>query len=44
MEHTAIKINKGRILMNKLTDWIKRHQVSAFFIIAFAITWGLEFS
>jgi hypothetical protein len=30
--------------MNKLTDWIKRHQVAAFFIIAFAITWGLMFS
>jgi membrane protease YdiL (CAAX protease family) len=30
--------------LNKLTDWIKRHQVTAFFIIAFAITWGLGFS
>lgn len=30
--------------MNKLTDWIKRHQVAAFFIITFAITWGLGFS
>jgi membrane protease YdiL (CAAX protease family) len=27
--------------MNKLTDWIKQHQVAAFFIITFAITWGL---
>jgi membrane protease YdiL (CAAX protease family) len=37
---------KGRAvdLMNKLTDWIKRHQVAAFFLIAFAITWGLGFS
>jgi uncharacterized protein len=30
--------------MNKLTDWIKHHQVAAFFIITFAITWGLGFS
>ncbi len=30
--------------MKKLTDWIKRHQVVAFFIITFAITWGLGFS
>ncbi len=30
--------------MNKLTDWIKRHQVAAYFIITFAITWGLGFS
>jgi len=30
--------------MNKLTDWIKRHQIAAFFIITFAITWGLGFS
>ena len=30
--------------MNKLTDWIKSHQATAFFIIAFAITWGLGFS
>ena len=30
--------------MNKLTDWIKRHQVAAFFIITFAISWGLGFS
>jgi hypothetical protein len=26
--------------MNKLTVWIKRHQVAAFFLLAFAITWG----
>jgi membrane protease YdiL (CAAX protease family) len=30
--------------MNKLTNWIKRHQIIAFFILAFAITWGLGFS
>lgn len=30
--------------MHKLTGWIKRHQIAAFFIIAFAITWGLGFS
>ena len=30
--------------MNKLTYWIKGHQITAFFIITFAITWGLGFS
>ena len=30
--------------MNKLTHCIKSHQVTAFFIITFAITWGLGFS
>jgi membrane protease YdiL (CAAX protease family) len=30
--------------MTKLTGWIKRHQITAFFIITFAITWGLGFS
>ena len=30
--------------MIKLTDWIKRHQVVAFFIITYAISWGLGFS
>jgi membrane protease YdiL (CAAX protease family) len=30
--------------MKKLTDWIKRHQVLAFFIITYTITWGLGFS
>ncbi len=30
--------------MNKLTTWIKRHQIAAFFLITFAITWGLGFS
>ena len=27
--------------MKKITDWIRRHQVAAFFIISFAITWPL---
>jgi hypothetical protein len=26
--------------MNKLTEWIKQHQVAVFFLLAFAITWG----
>ena len=30
--------------MNKLTKWIRGHQVIAFFILTFAITWGLGFS
>ena len=30
--------------MNKLINWIKSHQVAAFFIITFTITWGLGFS
>ncbi len=30
--------------MNGLTDLIKKHQVTAFFIITFAITWGLGFA
>jgi len=30
--------------MNKLTLWIESHPVTAFFIITFAITWGLGFS
>lgn len=30
--------------MNKVTCWVKQHQVAAFYIIAFAITWGLGFS
>ena len=30
--------------MKKLIEWIKRHQVVAFFIITFSITWGLGFS
>ncbi len=31
-------------VMNKLAHWIKSHQVTAFFILTFAITWGLGFS
>lgn len=30
--------------MKKLKNWIKDHQVTAFFFMAFAITWGLGFS
>jgi uncharacterized protein len=30
--------------MNTLINWIKKHQVTSFFIITFAITWGLGFS
>jgi membrane protease YdiL (CAAX protease family) len=30
--------------LNHLADWIRRHQVVAFFILTFAITWGLGFS
>ena len=30
--------------MNHLANWIRRHQIVAFFIITFAITWGLGFS
>ncbi len=30
--------------MNKLIDWIKNHQVAAFFFVTFTITWGLGFS
>jgi membrane protease YdiL (CAAX protease family) len=26
--------------MNKITDWIKRHQIAAFFLLTFLITWG----
>lgn len=29
--------------MYKLIEWIKHHQVAAFFVITFAITWGLGF-
>jgi uncharacterized protein len=38
------KAEEGSNLMNKLTHWIKDHQVIAFFILTFAITWGLGFS
>jgi membrane protease YdiL (CAAX protease family) len=30
--------------MKNIADWIRRHQVTAFFIITFAITWGFGFS
>jgi hypothetical protein len=30
--------------MKRLTDWIKGHQIISFFVITFAITWGLGFS
>lgn len=30
--------------MKKFTDWIKSHQLVAFFVITFVITWGLGFS
>ena len=30
--------------MDKFIDWIKRHQLAAFYILAFAISWGLGFS
>jgi len=30
--------------MNRLANWIRRHQIIAFFVITFAITWGLGFS
>ena len=30
--------------MNYLADWIRRHPITAFFAITFAITWGFGFS
>src|SRR5512136_589432 len=30
--------------MNKIVNWIRMHQVIVFFILTFAITWGLGFS
>ncbi len=36
--------NKKNRLMIELAGWIKRHPVVAFFIITFAITWGLGLS
>ena len=30
--------------MNKLTNWIRNHQLIAFFLIVFTISWGLGFS
>ena len=31
-------------MMNKAVNWVREHQVIAFFVIAFVITWGLGFS
>ena len=31
-------------IMNKPSNWIKDHQVTAFFMVTFAISWGLGFS
>jgi hypothetical protein len=36
--------HKGKDWKKKLTDWIRKHQVAAFFFLAFVITWGLGFS
>jgi membrane protease YdiL (CAAX protease family) len=30
--------------MDKITDWIRRHQITTFFLITFTISWGLGFS
>jgi membrane protease YdiL (CAAX protease family) len=30
--------------MNKLANWIRQHQIVAFFAFAYAVTWGLGFS
>ncbi len=40
---SSIQIKKNG-LFTKLAEWIGKHQVSAFFLITFAITWGLGFS
>jgi membrane protease YdiL (CAAX protease family) len=32
------------VSMNQLSQWIKRHQVLAFFLITFAVSWGLGFT
>lgn len=39
-----LRKKKRANLVGRLTYWIKSHQVTAFFIITFAITWGLGFS
>ncbi len=31
-------------VVTRLNDWIKRHQVTAFFIVTFSISWGLGFA
>jgi membrane protease YdiL (CAAX protease family) len=36
-------VDKGKHPMKKITDWIKGHQVLAFFILTFVISWGLWF-
>jgi membrane protease YdiL (CAAX protease family) len=41
---TGRSSQKGVAIMNKVTNWVKGHQVIAFYILAFAITWGLGFS
>jgi membrane protease YdiL (CAAX protease family) len=33
-----------RKIVNKLINWIKSHQVAAYFILTFTISWGLSFS
>jgi membrane protease YdiL (CAAX protease family) len=38
------KFANGVNTMKKLTNWIKRHQIAAFYLLAFAISWGLAFS
>jgi membrane protease YdiL (CAAX protease family) len=40
----VLEKTEGDVHMNKLTAWIKRHQIVAFFIITFAISWGLGFT
>ena len=30
--------------MNQIVAWIRRHQIIAFYLITFGITWGLGFS
>jgi membrane protease YdiL (CAAX protease family) len=30
--------------MKKITEWIRHHQIAAFFILTFGITWGLGFT
>ena len=26
--------------MKRLTEWVRQHQVAAFFVVAYAISWG----
>jgi hypothetical protein len=30
--------------MKKITNWVRQHQLIAFFLITFTISWGLGFS